>query len=90
MIRFNVSGLIMGVLCAVCWSIFSAIGIAEPMAAYVALGTLLLMDIAYRWTNDEEGIWKWLNGKSGGFLGIAPVWITAIILIGLFASGFLD
>lgn len=90
MIRFNASGFVMGILCAVCWTIFGAISITKPISGYIALGILFLMDIAYRWYNDEEGVWKWLDGKSGGFLGITPVWITAIILLGLLVSGFLD
>lgn len=90
MIRFNLIGFVMAAIFGVIWGIISTIGVADPVGAYIALSALFLMDVVYRFWNDEEGIWKWLDGKSGGFLGITPVWITAILLAILFATGFLD
>ena len=90
MIRFNLIGFVMAAIFSVIWGITSAIGVGDPAGAYISLTVLFLMDVVYRFWNDEEGIWKWLDGKSGGFLGITPVWITAILLAILFATGFLD
>lgn len=81
----------MGLICGCMWGALNTFRVEEPTAAYLALGVLLVMDLVYRWRNEaEEGVWKWFNGKAGGFLGITPVWMTALILGGLLAAGVLN
>ncbi|MEM7797948.1 MAG: hypothetical protein AAF633_02055 [Chloroflexota bacterium] len=88
MIRFNLSGLIMLIIAAFAGLATSAVvGEAWPLAT---AGLLIPMDIAYRWRSSEDGWQKWLAGRSGGFLGITPVWITGLLLLGLHFSGWLS
>ena len=90
MIRFNFPGLVMGIICGVVWGILLALNIGDTIAAYGMIGTMFLLDIAYRLRNGEDGVWdKRFDGKTGGFLGITPVWLPAVIMLALFQTGWL-
>lgn len=89
MIRFNLSGLLMAFVCGIAYGILTSLEVEEPQSIYIVVALMFGMDIVYRWRNDEEGVWKWLDGKAGGFLGITPVWITALILALLAGIGWL-
>lgn len=89
MIRFNLPGLVMVFFCGAMWGALGAFGLAENTAAYVMLAVMFVFDVVYRLRHEETGVWKWLGSHAGGFVGIAPVWLVAVVLAAMLTGGYL-
>jgi hypothetical protein len=90
MIHFNVLGAVMLLGSALVGFAFGAFGVSPRIYGTIALLLMCTLDILYRWRNKAEGREKWLGQRTGGFLGIAPVWITALVLAVLLYAGLLE
>jgi hypothetical protein len=89
-IHFNVLGGLLLLGSALVGFALGAFGLSPQIYGTIALLLMCTLDIIYRWRNKAEGREKWLGQRTGGFLGIAPVWITGLVLAALLYAGLLE
>ncbi len=80
MFRFNLIGLGMLLATGIVYGLATLV-LQERIASVVALFTLFVIDLVYRFRQDAEGWEKWITRQYGGMLIIVPAWAFAILVL---------